>query len=68
MSPQCNWLSDIALLERKLKNAERFQKEFQKYLKHLQKLLQIAKSASRKNGAANSRKKPRVTQKKTVLA
>jgi hypothetical protein len=67
MSPQCNWLSDIALLERKIRNAERFQKEFQKYLEHLQKLLQIAKRVSRENGAPTSRKKSRLTQKKTVL-
>lgn len=67
MSQQCNLLSDIAVLERKLKNGEQFQKEFQRYLEHLQKLLRIAKRVSQKNGAANSRKKPRVTAKKSAL-
>jgi len=45
MSPRCNLFDDIALLERKLKNAERFQVQFQKYRQHLQKLLRIAEQA-----------------------
>jgi hypothetical protein len=56
MSQKWNLAKDIALLERKLRNAERFQVQFQNYIRHLEKLLRIAERAKQVNELAASPK------------
>ena len=44
MSPRGKSSKDVVLLQRKIKHAKRFQREFQKHIQQLEGLLKLAKS------------------------